>query len=162
MNNRYLFSFNNMLVCVYIWETKKCTEVILTWHQVSLFAYWLWSCVVTVLISVTGYWSLLWSSVIILFETRTVTFACKILPTYGLGISRTALNRAPPPFLSPPVISSEGPQTTRSHHNLSRVRDPHNLALWIPALYSETHCPHPLIWLVLPPASKVNEDTRIW
>mgnify|MGYP006950266474 CR=1 FL=1 len=57
--------------------------------EVSLFAYWLWSCVVTVLILLTKYWPpLVVKYVKLLFENRRFPWACSTSFKHGRGISQ--------------------------------------------------------------------------
>ena len=68
-----------------------------TW-QPSLFAYWLWSCVVTVLILLTKYWRPRDVTLLNYFlKPRGITSACWKCSTDGRSISLAATIRPPPP-----------------------------------------------------------------
>ena len=75
----------------------------MTW--LSLFAYWLWSCVVTVLILLTKYWlPLVVTYVKLLFENRGFPWACSTSLKHGRGISQPPrLVHLPPSFIPPPT-----------------------------------------------------------
>ena len=65
--------------------------------QTSLFAYWLWSCVVTVLILLTKYRPSLMVAMLNYFlKLGGFPWACSTFFQHGLGISLAAKNRAPP------------------------------------------------------------------
>ena len=64
--------------------------------QSSLFAYWLWSCVVTVLILLTKYWRPRGVTLLNYFlQPRGITSACWKYPTDGRSISLAATIRPP-------------------------------------------------------------------
>ena len=66
----------------------------MTW--LSLFAYWLWSCVVTVLILLTKYWCPSGITLLNYFlKPRGITSACWKCPTDGRSISLAATIRPP-------------------------------------------------------------------
>jgi hypothetical protein len=70
-------------------------------HEPSLFAYWLWSCVVTVLILLTKYWRPRDVTLLNYFlKPRGITSACWKCSTDGRSISLAATIR-PPPILTP-------------------------------------------------------------
>ena len=70
--------------------------------QWSLFAYWLWSCVVTVLILLTKYWRPRDVTLLNYFlQPRGITSACWICSTDGRSISLAATIRPPPPTQPP-------------------------------------------------------------
>ena len=70
--------------------------------QPSLFAYWLWSCVVTVLILLTKYWHPRDVTLLNYFlKPRGITSACWKCSTDGRSISLAATIRPPPPTQSP-------------------------------------------------------------
>ena len=70
--------------------------------QSSLFAYWLWSCVVTVLILLTKYWRPRDVTLLNYFlKPRGITSACWKCSTDGRSISLAATIRPPPPTQSP-------------------------------------------------------------
>ena len=94
--------------------------------KISLFAYWLWSCVVTVLILLTKYWPLWWSLVQLLFETWVITWACSISTTHGHGISRTALICALFPLSHQPhphYLSLPSTIPVHHHHNPTKEHE---------------------------------------
>jgi len=69
-------------------------------QQPSLFAYWLWSCVVTVLILLTKYWHPRDVTLLNYFlQPRGITSACWTCSTDGRSISLAATIR--PPLLPP-------------------------------------------------------------
>ena len=66
------------------------------WNQPSLFAYWLWSCVVTVLILLTKYWRPSGVTLLNYFlKPRGITSACWKCSTDGRSISLAATIRPP-------------------------------------------------------------------
>jgi len=74
--------------------------------QPSLFAYWLWSCVVTVLILLTKYWRPRDVTLLNYFlKPRGITSACWKCSTDGRSISLAATIRPPPtlPLPTPEV-----------------------------------------------------------
>ena len=80
--------------------------------QPSLFAYWLWSCVVTVLILLTKYWRPRDVTLLNYFlKPRGITSACWKCSTDGRSISLAATIRPPPtlPLPTPEVDPHKQP-----------------------------------------------------
>ena len=92
--------FGAVTICILI-----CQQRWLQAHAVgesSLFAYWLWSCVVTVLILLTKYWRPRDVTLLNYFlQTWSITSACWICTTDGRSISLAATIR--PPLYQPPT-----------------------------------------------------------
>ncbi len=79
--------------------------------QTSLFAYWLWSCVVTVLILLTKYWRPHDVTLLNYFlKPWGITSACWKCSMYGRSISLAATIR-PPLSTTPPPFSGPQPPT---------------------------------------------------
>ena len=80
-------------------KPRRCVSGV---DEASLFAYWLWSCVVTVLILLTKYWRPRDVTLLNYFlQPRSITSACWICTTDGRSISLAATIRPPPTPLTP-------------------------------------------------------------
>ena len=87
-------------------KPRRCVSGV---DEASLFAYWLWSCVVTVLILLTKYWRPRDVTLLNYFlQPRSITSACWICTTDGRSISLAATIR-------PPTTPPYTPCTPKSH-----------------------------------------------
>ena len=94
-------------------KQRVFVSLVCVYQAPSLFAYWLWSCVVTVLILLTKYWQPLVVTLLNYFlQTRSIPSACRIC-LHGWSKHFTSRYDPSTPFTYPPIhISFLTPHST--------------------------------------------------